>query len=232
MRYEVQTLISGKDDFAPRLGFAWAPGNPKNGRQKTVIRGGFGIFYDRVSYGDFEQAALNNGHTQLQYEVYNPTFYPNIPPLSSLSLGQNATLHSRSQTARRLQLARAPLAWNASCRRTPGCRRPILTITREHLAQTVPINTPFPGTFNPLLPLSATNGVFPYGYNAGNIYEYESGGKFNQSIVMVGLNTAVTKNISINANYQLTYAKDLPGIAQRSLRFHARLRPVESGSPE
>ena len=62
LRYEVQTLVSDhKDDFAPRFGFAWAPGNPKNGRQKTVIRGGFGIFYDRVSYGDFEQAALNNG---------------------------------------------------------------------------------------------------------------------------------------------------------------------------
>ena len=44
----------------------------------------------------------------------------------------------------------------------------------NHLAQTVPINTPLPGTFNPLLPLGATNGVFPYGYNAGNIYEYES----------------------------------------------------------
>jgi hypothetical protein len=53
--------------------------------------------------------------------------------------------------------------------------------------------------------------VFPYGYSAGNIYEYESGGKFNQHIVMVGLNTAITKNFSINANYQLTYAKDLPG---------------------
>ena len=46
--------------------------------------------------------------------------------------------------------------------------------------------------------------MFPYGYNAGNIFEYESGGKFNQHIVMVGFNTAVTRSISINANYQLT----------------------------
>jgi hypothetical protein len=209
LRYEVQTLIGGKADFAPRLGFAWAPGTAKNGRQKTVIRGGYGIFYDRVSYSDFESAALNNGHTQLQYEVYNPAFYPNIPPPSSLSLGQNATY-----------IVDPKLRADYSLQGAIGVERQLPKNTRlsatytydhmQHLAQTVPINTPFPGTFNPLLPLGPTNGDFPFGYNAGNIYEYESGGRFNQSIVMVGLNTAITRNISINANYQLTYAKDLP----------------------
>jgi hypothetical protein len=209
LRYEVQNLVGGTHDFAPRLGFAWAPGNSKNGRQKTVIRGGFGIFYDRVSYTDYEQAALNNGVNQLQYEVYNPTFYPNIPPPSSLSLGTNATY-----------IVDPKLRADYSLQSAIGVERQLPKNTRlsatytydhsEHLAQTIPINTPFPGTFNPELPLGPTNGVFPYGYNAGNIFEFESGGKFNQSIVMVGLNTAVTKNISINANYQLTYAKDLP----------------------
>ena len=37
LRYEVQTLVSDHRDFAPRVGFAWAPGSAKNGRQKTVI---------------------------------------------------------------------------------------------------------------------------------------------------------------------------------------------------
>ena len=63
--------------FGAALGFAWAPGTAKNGRQKTVVRGGFGIFYDRVSMGLFENAALNNGINQVDYTVYNPTFYPN-----------------------------------------------------------------------------------------------------------------------------------------------------------
>ena len=219
LRYEVQTLVTGKGDFAPRFGFAWAPGNAKNGRQKTVIRGGFGIFYDRVSYGDFEQAALNNGHTQLQYAVYDPTFYPNIPCTLSittncvsvpLSLGSNATYVVDPKL-------RADYSEQGAIgveRQLPRNTRLSTTYTYTHMlhtGQTVPTNTPFPGSFNPLLPLSATNGVFPFGYNAGNIYEYESGGKFNQSIVMVGLNTAINKNISLNVNYSLTYAKDLPG---------------------
>ena len=34
LRYEVQTLAGGGRDIAPRLGFAWAPGKPGNGRAK------------------------------------------------------------------------------------------------------------------------------------------------------------------------------------------------------
>ncbi len=210
LRYEVQTLISDHKDVAPRIGVAWAPGNPKNGRQKTVIRGGFGIFYDRVSFGDFEQAALNNGHSQVEYSVYNPTFYPNIPALSSLTPGQNLTT-----------IVDPKLRSDYSLQSAIGVERQLphntvvsVTYTNNrsnHLAQTIPINTPLPGTFNPLLPLSATNGVFPYGYNAGHINEYESGGLFRQNIIMATFNTRFSRRVSLFGNYSVTYAKDLTG---------------------
>jgi hypothetical protein len=73
--------------------------------------------------------------------------------------------------------------------------------------QTVPINAPLPGTYNPLLPLGSGNGVFPFGYSAGNIFEYESGGLFRQNILMATVNTRFSRNISLYANYQLNYAK-------------------------
>jgi len=210
LRYEVQTLVSDYKNIAPRLGVAWAPGNPKNGRQKTVFRGGFGIFYDRISYGMFEQAALNNGHSQVQYTVYNPTFYPNIPALSTLTPGQNLT-----------QVVDPKLRAEYSLQSAIGVERQLphntvvsMTYTdnrSNHMPQTVPINTPLPGTFNPLQPLSATNGLFPYGYNAGHINEYESGGVFRQRILMATFNTRFSRRVSLFGNYSLTYAHDLPG---------------------
>jgi len=211
LRYEVQNLDSDHRDFAPRVGFAWAPGSGR-GARKTVIRGGSGIFYDRVSLGPYEQAALNNGFTQTNYTVYNPTFYlNNLPPVSSLSPGQNSIYqvdpHLRADYSIQSAIGvERQLPHNTTASLT-------YTDTRgEHYLQTVPINTPLPGTFNPLLPLGPTNGVFPFGYQAGNLFEYESGGVLRQHILMATVNTRLTKNISLYANYQLTYANDLPSI--------------------
>jgi len=209
LRYETQTLIHDYHDWAPRLGFAWAPGTAKNGRQKTVVRGGFGIFYDRVSTSLFETAALNNGTAQVDYTVYNPTFYPNIPTLSSLNTGQNTIwrVGPNLQADYSLQSAvgvERQLPRNTTVAATFTDNRTV------HMLQTIPLNTPFPGTFNPALPLSATNGVFPYGYAAGNIFQYESGGYLNQKIMMVNFNTRFSPRVSLFGNYALTYAKDLP----------------------
>jgi len=209
LRYEKQSLVGCHGDFAPRLGFAWAPGSPKNGRQKTVIRGGFGMFYDRIGLGLFETAALNNGINQLQYTVYNPSFYPNLPSISSLAAGQNTTVRIDPNLRSDYSLQAAigverQLPRNTTVALTYSFNRSV------HLAQSVPINTPLPGTFNPLLPLSAANGVFPYGYSAGTILEDETGGFMRQQMLMMNFNTRFSSKVSLFGNYSLTYAKDLP----------------------
>ena len=45
LRYETETILGDRDNFGPRLAFAW---NPFPSSSKTVIRAGAGLFYNRV----------------------------------------------------------------------------------------------------------------------------------------------------------------------------------------
>ncbi|MES1258674.1 MAG: carboxypeptidase regulatory-like domain-containing protein, partial [Acidobacteriota bacterium] len=73
LRYETQDNIGDHADWAPRLGFAWAPGGSSTtSGPKFVIRGGFGIFYDRFSEQNVLLAQRFNGKSQQQYVVLSP----------------------------------------------------------------------------------------------------------------------------------------------------------------
>src|SRR5262249_29800402 len=86
LRYEYQTNLSDPYDFAPRVAVAWAPGRggPK-AKRKTVLRAGFGIFYDRVPLPNFMTAARYNGVVEHQFVIPSPDFYPSLPPGTSLA---------------------------------------------------------------------------------------------------------------------------------------------------
>ncbi|MBI3951902.1 MAG: TonB-dependent receptor [Acidobacteria bacterium] len=87
LRHEFQTHLGDKSNFAPRLGFAWSPG----GARGTVVRGGFGLFYDQLQ----ENLVLNvlrYSREQRQFIIIHPG-YPN--PLDG-----NGESRSRPQTLR------------------------------------------------------------------------------------------------------------------------------------
>jgi carboxypeptidase family protein len=70
VRYELQTHLSDYNNFGPRFGMSWAPF--KSG--KTSFRGSFGIFYDWLSSGVYEQSLRVNGFRQRELNIANPSF--------------------------------------------------------------------------------------------------------------------------------------------------------------
>ena len=92
LRFETQNDIHDHADWAPRLGFAWGIGGGGKSSPKTVLRGGFGLFYDRFSQSLVLNAERLNGVTQQQVtlstSVCNPAcpidFFPTVPTLSQL----------------------------------------------------------------------------------------------------------------------------------------------------
>ena len=88
LRYETQTNISDFKDWSPRVGIAWGIDGSANKAAKTVLRAGFGIFYDRVADSITLQADRFNGLTQQSYLLVNPNFFPRIPTAEELSSAQ------------------------------------------------------------------------------------------------------------------------------------------------
>lgn len=70
LRYEGQTNLSDRNNFAPRLGVAWSPF--RDG--KTTIRAGAGIFYDWFQPDTFEQTLRVDGERQHDVVVQTPGF--------------------------------------------------------------------------------------------------------------------------------------------------------------
>lgn len=64
--YELSRRLNNDlNNFAPRIGFSWAPWADS----KTVLRGGYGMFFDTPSLAASSTAALVNGRRLLSYTV-------------------------------------------------------------------------------------------------------------------------------------------------------------------
>jgi len=195
LRYEWQTNLHDFRDVAPRLGFAWAFGgtNPK-----TVIRAGFGLFYQRFELMDVLAAERYDGIVQRQYVVNNPDFFPTIPDIASL-----ASSRSQQTTEQLSSGLRAPYLINSAIaieRRLPGHTTAALTYVRSHGVHqffTNDINAPLPGSYNPQIPGS---GIYPSG-QPGAVFEVMSGGRYNQNELILNATSKLNETLSLFGTY-------------------------------
>jgi carboxypeptidase family protein/TonB-dependent receptor-like protein len=218
LRYENQTNISSNYNFAPRLFFAWAPGGtsvgagpgapPSSSSPKMVIRGGMGIFYDRVGERATLLTTRFNGENQLDFRVFDPatldqsTFslngVTNVPTVEALAA------FTSPQIVRRL----------ASDFQAPTFVMTAINIERQlpskftlfavafnyrgkHLLRVRNINAPLPGTYDPDNPNSA---IRPLG-NIGDVFYYESSATFNDYRFFGGVRRQMSKGFSVFANF-------------------------------
>ncbi len=225
-RFETQNDISDHADFAPRLGFAWGIGHART--PKTVLRGGFGMFYDRFMITQVLNAEQLNGLNQKSYVVANPDFYPTIPSQSTLgSLANTATVPTAYEIDPSLQ---SPYTIQSAV----GLERQIskgitasVTYLNSHGAHqllTRNINTPDLGLYNPSDPAYgrpfdhvSVCGILPAvpdceaGYD-GNIFEYEGDGLYNQNELIANF-SANQGPVMLFGFYTLNYANsDTSGV--------------------
>lgn len=196
VRYETQTNIKDFGDWSPRLGIAWGFDGHANKPAKTVLRAGFGIFYDRVADANTLNAIRYNGVTQQSYLISNPDFFPAIPSISSLA---------SSLQPQTLQLLAGDLKAPRNYQSNVGIDRQINKYFRMsanyinsrgvHLLRQTDANAPYPGT-----------DIYPYGDDTVRILTESVGfSRTNQLFINPTVNY---KKIFLFGFYALSYGMD------------------------
>jgi hypothetical protein len=211
LRFESQNHINDKADFAPRLGFAWGIGHGRT--PKSVLRAGFGIFYDRFQQQQIEESERFNGVNQQQYIVTNPDFYPNVPPPSYLTTFNTSlpTTYKIAASLRAPYTVQSAIGLEHQVTKTLTGSVTYINSHGVHQFLTNNINAPLPGTFTSCGPEQVTGcgpltGTFPDGQAAGYIYQYESVGLFNENQLVTNFNLRMGAKVTGFGFYTLSYA--------------------------
>jgi hypothetical protein len=189
LRYEAQTNIGDRRDWAPRFALAW-----RLDAAKTVLRAGFGTFYDRIPATVTLNSIRYNGVTQQSYLILDPRFFPAVPsPADLQGSAQPQELQSVYSGIQAPRLYQASIGierqWNAAARTAVSW----IGSRGVHLLNSRNINAP-------------VDGAYPFGDESIRLLT-ESAGLSSQNQLMVQTNVNA-KGATLFGSYTLSYGAD------------------------
>jgi hypothetical protein len=206
IRMEAQNYINSTHDFAPRIAVAY--GVPRAGGKKTitVIRGGFGLFYDRFGLGSVIGQVQGNPSNQSNALYLNPG-------VTCTPTNTSGCLTGNSASPPKIQV---PVTG-------PGIRAPYTIEAAATVEQQVGKYASLSVTYNnargvhqfldrvfPIGPGYCTN---PSSVTTGYLNCEQSEGIFKQNQINTSIRISTPKGINITGFYSLNWANsNLSGI--------------------
>ena len=208
LRFETQNHLNGNYDFAPRVSFAYGLGGPK-GTSKTVLRGGFGMFYDRFNLTNITTTVRQDGNHQTQTTLANPDSTicgPNLP-LSGCTAGTpgGQTTWGSAPNLRAPYTMQFALGVDQQLFRGATLSLNYLNAKGVHqfISQNINAPTSFDSNGNPLTYL-----VPPApGAHPEIIKQFQSEGVFRQNQLIANVNVRTSRYFSVGGYYTLNFAK-------------------------
>jgi hypothetical protein len=205
IRYERQTNLDSAYNIAPRVYLAWSPDGGAQKQAKTVIRLGFGLFYDRI--GEFVARDIERyggAGLQQQFVVSDPSI------LAQTIFGADGHVASGAITAAQLTSGSAP---DATRQLAPDATAPYSYISgflmTRQLTKTTMLNVFF-STYDTRHLLRSRNINARTGFNgsgprpqptAGDIYQYETSGTQSMKQLNIGVTKQFRPGFSLSVNY-------------------------------
>ena len=225
LRWETQNHIADHSDWGPRFAFAYALDGHKKGQiSKTILRGGYGFFYDRFQTASLLMLEQDNGgpKSQEQVTVTNPTCFSATSLSAALAQpGSNCT----AGTAVLPQIYELKPGYHSPYDEQFGAslerqvsKVATLTLTYLHTygihqIATRDANAFLPGTFlygSPTLTGTRPNPLL------GNVREIYPEAVFKQNQFILNVNARLTPSFSVLGFYTYNSANGDTGTASNS----------------
>jgi hypothetical protein len=196
LRFETQSAVPDHVDPAPRAAISWAVRQTDKHPPLFILRASAGMFYSRFLPANILTSVRQNGVSQQSFYVTNPTFFPSLPTTSQLG-GTPSTPYTVSPNLHTSYETIGAVTIERTIGKIGSVTANYFAVRGVHQYNSVNINAPLPGTYNPADP---TSGTRPLG-GTQNIYRFASDGIEKAQTLFANGNLHPTKNVFFFAFY-------------------------------
>ena len=203
LRWEAQNHVADHNDWSPRFSLAWALDGKHGKPSKTVLRAGYGIFYDRFTIESLLR--INRSLEELRYVVQNNSattqaelgncFSQSLSTFNSTAcdIGQPTTRTIDQVTPNYHSPYAQQFAGSLERQITKGMTGTLtyLHTTGDHQLVEINANAPYFPTYQP---------------SQGNIYQYLSEGFFKEDQMILNARAQVNPRLGFFGFYTLSIA--------------------------
>ncbi|MGB8260049.1 MAG: carboxypeptidase regulatory-like domain-containing protein, partial [Terracidiphilus sp.] len=211
LRWEAQNHVSDHDDWAPRVALAYAlDGNGKDKKAKTVLRAGYGFFFDRFNTGNL--LTINRAHAQSQIVYTEPTCKLSAATLDAIDLSPANCTSTGASTAAR------PVVYEVSS----GYKSPLTNQLGMSLERQILPGSSATVTYlhsfgvHQMATRNANQATTPQDATGDFLYEFYPEAVFKQDQMILSVNARLGKNLNVIANYTLARGNSNTGSASNA----------------